>query len=106
MKTGSKSNPGEGEWKILFTSHCIFLLLTFSFFHNDNRPDESVPQDEKAPSMGAKSLCKPFQKDRLPIAFHNLDMLEQLGARPLTPDSCCVACSKTAKTWCLFGRSY
>lgn len=46
-------------------------------------------QDEKAPSMGAKSLCIPFKQPT--------DGVE--GKK-------CVNCGKVAKSWTLFGRSY
>jgi prolyl-tRNA synthetase len=48
-------------------------------------------QDEKAPSMGAKSLCIPF---------------EQPKDRPITESTKCVGCGCKAKRWTLFGRSY
>ena len=48
-------------------------------------------QDERAPSMGAKSLCIPH---------------EQPADRPITASTCCVSCGKPAKRWALFGRSY
>lgn len=44
--------------------------------------------DERAPSMGAKSLCMPFEQPTL------------------AEGACCVQCGKAAKTFCLFGRSY
>ncbi|KAK6463356.1 hypothetical protein DFJ63DRAFT_286460 [Scheffersomyces coipomensis] len=52
----------------------------------DDGEDEDV--DEKAPSMGAKSLCIP-------------------DAQPaLKADQKCVRCDKKAVTYCMFGRSY
>lgn len=52
----------------------------------------SEPQDERAPSAGAKSLCIPFDQARWsPI---------ELGKTK------CTACGKDAKQWTLFGRSY
>ncbi|KAF9316679.1 ribose-phosphate pyrophosphokinase 1 [Podila horticola] len=49
-------------------------------------------QDEKAPSMGAKSLCIP---------------LDQPQDKPIVAgETKCVACGKDAKRWALFGRSY
>lgn len=49
-------------------------------------------QDEKAPSMGAKSLCIPMdQPEDKPI---------------LAGETKCVYCGKDAKRWALFGRSY
>lgn len=51
-----------------------------------------VPQDERAPSMGAKSLCIPFDQ---PAG------IEKGVTKCLNPQ-----CSKLAEKWCLFGRSY
>jgi prolyl-tRNA synthetase len=52
----------------------------------DDGEDEEV--DEKAPSMGAKSLCIPFAQPEL-----------KQGQK-------CVRCDKAAVTYCMFGRSY
>ncbi|RLV92945.1 putative proline-tRNA ligase [Spathaspora sp. JA1] len=52
----------------------------------DNGEDEEV--DEKAPSMGAKSLCIPFEQPEL------------------KPGQKCVKCDKLATAYCMFGRSY
>ncbi|KAJ9063921.1 hypothetical protein DSO57_1035870 [Entomophthora muscae] len=50
------------------------------------------PVDEKAPSMGAKSLCIPF---------------EQPTENPIVEGvTKCVACERKAKRFALFGRSY
>ena len=52
----------------------------------------SEPQDERAPSAGAKSLCIPFDQSRW---------------APIEPGKTkCPACGKDAKHWALFGRSY
>ncbi|PKC72820.1 prolyl-tRNA synthetase [Rhizophagus irregularis] len=49
-------------------------------------------EDEKAPSMGAKSLCIP---------------LEQPNDPPIVPgETECISCGKLAKRYALFGRSY
>jgi len=49
-------------------------------------------EDEKAPSMGAKSLCIP---------------LEQPDNPPIIPgETKCVSCGALAKKYALFGRSY
>lgn len=52
----------------------------------DNGEDEEY--DEKAPSMGAKSLCIPYEQPQL-----------KEGQK-------CVKCEKLATTFCMFGRSY
>lgn len=51
-----------------------------------------VPQDERAPSMGAKSLCIPFDQ---PAGIEK-------GVTKCTNPKC----SKLAEKWCLYGRSY
>ncbi|PKI82450.1 hypothetical protein MVES_003655 [Malassezia vespertilionis] len=51
---------------------------------------EDEAQDERAPSMGAKSLCIPF-------AQHEYPSIE--GKQ-------CPQCGKHAKRWTMFGRSY
>jgi len=45
--------------------------------------------DEKAPSMGAKSLCVPHKQPSADIA-----------------SKVCILCQQPAKTYCMFGRSY
>ncbi|KAI6139615.1 hypothetical protein EDD17DRAFT_1782533 [Pisolithus thermaeus] len=50
------------------------------------------PQDERAPSAGAKSLAIPFDQDR----FTPLE----------SGKTKCVGCGKDAKRWTMFGRSY
>ncbi|KAJ2764658.1 hypothetical protein IWQ57_005083, partial [Coemansia nantahalensis] len=56
----------------------------------DARGDE--PEDEKEPSMGAKSLCLPMQQPAEP---------------PIVPGQTkCVQCGHDAKRYALFGRSY
>lgn len=49
---------------------------------------DSVAPDERAPSMGAKSLCVPFAQPRL------------------APGQRCIHCDRDARVFCLFGRSY
>ncbi|KAF8651589.1 hypothetical protein AX16_004705 [Volvariella volvacea WC 439] len=50
------------------------------------------PQDERAPSAGAKSLCIPFDQARY---------------TPIEPGKTkCPGCGRDAKKWTLFGRSY
>ncbi|VDC07473.1 unnamed protein product [Peniophora sp. CBMAI 1063] len=50
------------------------------------------PQDERAPSAGAKSLCIPFEQER--------------WEKIVEGQTKCVACGQDAKRWTLFGRSY
>ncbi|CAG8623108.1 9397_t:CDS:2 [Paraglomus brasilianum] len=49
-------------------------------------------EDERAPSMGAKSLCIPFDQPKNPPI--------------VAGETKCVACGNDAKRYCLFGRSY
>ena len=53
--------------------------------------EDDEPVDERAPSMGAKSLCIP---------------LEQPESESETEARQCVQCSSKAKCWVLWGRSY
>ncbi|KAJ1958590.1 hypothetical protein GGI12_004692 [Dipsacomyces acuminosporus] len=56
----------------------------------DSLGDE--PEDEKAPSMGAKSLCLPYNQPQDP---------------PIIPgETKCIQCGENAKRYALFGRSY
>jgi prolyl-tRNA synthetase len=52
---------------------------------------EGHPQDEKAPSAGAKSLCIPFDQARF---------------GELKEGTKCIGCGSPAKRWTMFGRSY
>ncbi|KAJ2443052.1 hypothetical protein GGF42_006765 [Coemansia sp. RSA 2424] len=56
----------------------------------DSLGDE--PEDEKAPSMGAKSLCLPFKQPTNPPIVHG--------------ETKCIQCGENAKRYALFGRSY
>ena len=51
--------------------------------------DDDTPEDAKAPSMGAKSLCIPFEQPS-----------------GITPETPCANpnCGSLAQKWCLFGR--
>lgn len=58
-----------------------------------NEQDPNVPEDDKAPSMGAKSLCIPFEQPK--------------GVDAIVPgETKCIQCGKNAKRYTLFGRSY
>jgi len=61
--------------------------------NSKGRVDEDAPEDSRAPSMGAKSLCIPFEQ---PTGEHAL----KLGVTK------CAQCSENAKHYTLFGRSY
>jgi prolyl-tRNA synthetase len=63
------------------------LLLNFEFYIY-----RAEPQDERAPSAGAKSLCIPFDQSLW-------EPIEKGKTK-------CPACGKDAKRWTMFGRSY
>ena len=71
------------------TEECEDKIKELSARRDD---DDDTPQDEKAPSMGAKSLCIPFKQPSEGLAE---------GAKCLNPK-----CDYKAEKWCLFGRSY
>ncbi|RAL04749.1 proline--tRNA ligase [Aspergillus ibericus CBS 121593] len=54
--------------------------------------DSGVPQDARAPSMGAKSLCIPFDQPE--------------GIIPGETKCTNPKCTRFAEKWCMFGRSY
>lgn len=54
--------------------------------------NQDVPEGKRAPSMGMKSLCIPFEQP---------DGLVKGETKCLNPD-----CGKMAEQWCMFGRSY
>ena len=54
--------------------------------------DDSTPEDAAAPSMGAKSLCIPFEQP---------EGIVKGETKCLNPN-----CKSLAQEWCLFGRSY
>ncbi|KAG0138116.1 hypothetical protein HOY82DRAFT_666657 [Tuber indicum] len=57
------------------------------------RNDDDAPEDAKAPSMGAKSLCIPFDQPK--------------GDDTIIPGTTkCAQCGENAKHYTLFGRSY
>ncbi|KAL2170470.1 hypothetical protein VTG60DRAFT_4850 [Thermothelomyces hinnuleus] len=53
---------------------------------------ENVPEGQKAPSMGMKSLCIPFEQP---------EGLVKGETKCLNPE-----CGRLAEQWCMFGRSY
>lgn len=62
----------------------------FNSFHSFfDRDDADEPVDEKAPAMGAKTLCIPFDQPA-----------------QIKPGQKCFACDKAAVSYTLWGRSY
>ena len=88
------------EWKdfvpaldgknVVLVPWCEAVKCEEAIKKRSERTDDDVPQDERAPSMGAKSLCIPF---------------EQPKDKP-APSFKCINCESKAKRWTLFGRSY
>jgi prolyl-tRNA synthetase len=54
--------------------------------------DSDEPQDARAPSMGAKSLCIPFD--------------QPAGIEPGVTKCCNPNCTRLAEKWCMFGRKW
>lgn len=74
--------------KLVLAPWCEAVECEESIKKRSEKPrEDDQPEDERAPSMGAKSLCIP---------------LEQPGESPGN----CINCQKAAKSWTLFGRSY
>ena len=70
------------------------MLRSFSFRSNAslNRQSRAEPQDDRAPSAGAKSLAIPFDQEHWDAIIPG--------------ETKCPACGKDSKRWTLFGRSY
>ena len=86
--------PALNAKNVLLIPHCLTEKCEDEIKDLSARKaeDDTGLQDEKAPSMGAKSLCIPFEQPA--------DGLEQ-GAKCTNPN-----CELKAEKWCLFGRSY
>lgn len=54
--------------------------------------DRNVPEDQKAPTMGMKSLCIPFEQP---------EGIVKGETKCLNPE-----CGAVAEKWCMYGRSY
>lgn len=86
--------PSLNSKNVNLIPHCLTEDCEDSVKELSARKEEGddTPQDEKAPSMGAKSLCIPFEQPQEGIVE---------GTGCLRP-----GCTKKAQAWCLFGRSY
>ena len=86
--------PALNAKNVVLIPHCLTVKCEKAIKELTERKDEGddTPQDERAPSMGAKSLCIPFEQpaEGLPD-----------GAKCINP-----SCGIKADKWCLFGRSY
>jgi prolyl-tRNA synthetase len=85
--------PTLNQKKLLLVPWCDRTECEDDIKDRSARVDDSEEEeDERAPSMGAKSLCNPF---------------EQPKENPIVPGvTKCVACEHDAKHFMLFGRSY
>ncbi|KAF9892542.1 hypothetical protein FE257_001651 [Aspergillus nanangensis] len=72
------------------TEECEDQIKDMSARKAEEESDQ--PEDAKAPSMGAKSLCIPFEQPE--------------GVTPGVTKCCNPQCTRTAEKWCMFGRSY
>ncbi|KAL2429666.1 Bifunctional glutamate/proline-tRNA ligase [Exophiala dermatitidis] len=87
--------PALNEKNVILLPHCLTEECEDQIKDLSARKAEEqsgVPQDERAPSMGAKSLCIPFEQP---------EGIEKGVTKCGNPN-----CSRTAEAWCMFGRSY
>lgn len=86
--------PALNAKNVVLIPHCLTEECEDEIKELSARKDEDddSPADEKAPSMGAKSLCIPFEQPEEGIAE---------GTKCTNP-----GCKRKAEKWCLFGRSY
>ena len=87
--------PALNDKNVCMIPHCLTEECEDQIKDQSTRKAEEqsgVPQDERAPSMGAKSLCIPFDQP---------DGIEKGVTKCTNPK-----CSRTAEAWCMFGRSY
>lgn len=90
----SKFTPALNQKNIILAPWCGKMSCEDQIKKNSaeesRSQQEDAPEDARAPSMGAKTLCIPFQ---------------QPG--PVTGLKCiCKDCKEDATTWVLFGRSF
>ncbi len=86
--------PALNAKNVVLVPHCLTERCEDEIKNLSGRKEEGdeTPQDEKAPSMGAKSLCIPYAQPE--------EGLKE-GAKWVNP-----SCERKAEQWCLFGRSY
>ncbi|CRG83739.1 prolyl-tRNA synthetase [Talaromyces islandicus] len=87
--------PLLNEKNLLLIPHCLTEACEDQIKELSARKaeeDSDVPEDARAPSMGAKSLCIPFEQP---------EGIEAGVTKCLNPH-----CEKLAEKWCMFGRSY
>lgn len=86
--------PALNAKNVVLIPHCLTEECEDEIKDLSARKEEGddTPQDEKAPSMGAKSLCIPYEQPKEGLAE---------GTMCTNPK-----CKRKAEKWCLFGRSY
>ncbi|KAI9836383.1 MAG: ribose-phosphate pyrophosphokinase 1 [Sarea resinae] len=86
--------PALNDKNVCLIPHCLTEKCEDEVKDLSARKDEEdgVPEDVRAPSMGAKSLCIPFEQP----------------AGIVKGETACTNpnCTNKAEAWCLFGRSY
>ena len=87
--------PALNDKNILIVPHCLTEECEDQVKATSARKteeDSGVPQDSRAPSMGAKSLCIPF--DQPEGIVHGV-------TKCINPQ-----CDRLAEKWCMFGRKW
>ncbi|KAL3230176.1 putative proline--tRNA ligase [Nakaseomyces bracarensis] len=82
--------PALNKKNVILAPWCGVMECEEDIKDSSARKDdgEEFEEDDKAPSMGAKSLCIPFEQPALPE-----------GQK-------CIKCERAAAQYCMFGRSY
>ncbi|KAI9809754.1 MAG: ribose-phosphate pyrophosphokinase 1 [Sarcosagium campestre] len=86
--------PALNDKNVILMPHCLKEKCEDEVKDLSARKDDGddTPEDARAPSMGAKSLCIPFEQP---------DGIVKGETKCTNPN-----CSNLADKWCLFGRSY
>ena len=87
--------PALNDKNVCLIPHCLTERCEDEIKDRSVRTAEEESgeaQDSKAPSMGGKSLCIPFEQP---------EGIERGVTKCMNP-----GCKNTAEKWCLFGRSY
>ncbi|KAI9886108.1 MAG: Serine/threonine kinase [Watsoniomyces obsoletus] len=86
--------PNLNEKNVILMPHCLTETCEEQVKDLSARKDtgDDTPEDARAPSMGAKSLCIPFEQPEGVVK----------GETKCTNPNC----DRNAEAWCLFGRSY
>ncbi|KAI9803410.1 MAG: ribose-phosphate pyrophosphokinase 1 [Piccolia ochrophora] len=86
--------PALNDKNVVLIPHCLTEKCEDEVKDLSARKDDGddTPEDARAPSMGAKSLCIPFEQP---------DGIVKGETKCTNPN-----CKNLADSWCLFGRSY